>query len=190
VLKEKQQEDKVSWKDQNNEKKFQAYQDESHLNTKTFAKHQGKIAVLTSAMKKIFAEQLDHKSEIEQLQNQLDILAVNEDFSDTYQMLSRKLNNFISEGAWREKELFQTKKELEKLRKRQGYSKITRAFMAIGEDPTLANFTSSTIQSGSGDAPDNPNDEQPETEQSEPILQKNTVDSDEFTFGNLTQGGR
>jgi len=188
VLKEKQQENKVSWKDQNNKKKFQAYQDESHLNTKTFAKHQGKIAVLTSAMKKTFAEQLDCKSEIKQLQNQLDILAVNEDFSDTYQMLSRKLNNFISEGAWREEELFQTKKELEKLRKRQGYSKITRAFMAIGKDPTLANFTSSIIQSGSGDALDNPNDEQPETEQSEPILQKNTVDSDEFTFGNFSQG--
>jgi len=92
---------------------------------------------------------LNRESEIEQLQKQLDILAVNEDFSDTYQMLSRKLNNLISEGAWREKELFQTKKELEKLRKRQGYSKIARAFMAIGEDPTLANITSSIIHSNS-----------------------------------------
>jgi len=51
-------------------------------------------------------------------------------------MLSRKLNNLITEGAWREKELIQTKKELDKLRKRQGFSKIARAFMAIGEDPT------------------------------------------------------
>jgi len=188
VLQEKLHENKVSRKNQNNKTKFQASQDESYLNTKTFAKHQGKIAVLTSAMQKIFAEQLDRESEIEQLQKQLDILAANEDFSDTYQMLSRKLNNLISEGAWREKGLFQTKKELEKLRKRQGYYKIVRAFMAIGEDPTLANITSSIIQSSSGDAPDNPNNEHPEPEQSEPIVQKNTVDSDEFTFGNFSQG--
>jgi hypothetical protein len=188
VLQEKLHENKVSRKNQNNKTKFQASQDESYLNTKTFAKHQGKIAVLTSAMQKFFAEQLDRESEIEQLQKQLDILAANEDFSDTYQMLSRKLNNLISEGAWREKELFQMKEELEKLRKRQGYSKIARAFMAIGEDPTLANITTSIIQSGSGDILDNGNNKQPETEQSEPIVQKNTVDSNEFTFGNFSQG--
>ncbi len=149
VLKEKLPENKISRKTQNNKTKFQASQDDSYLNTKTFAKHQEKIAVLTSAMQKFFAEQLVHESEIEHLQKQLDILAVNEDFSDTYQMLSRKLNNLISEGAWREKGLFQTKKELEKLRKRQGYSKIARALMAIGKDPTLANITYSIIHSNS-----------------------------------------
>jgi hypothetical protein len=98
-------------------------------------------------------------------------------------MLSRKLNNLITEGAWREKELIQTKKELDKLRKRQGFSKIARAFMAIGEDPTLANITTSLLQSNSGDTQDNVNVDQPE-----PINLKKTADSEEFTIGDLSQG--
>jgi hypothetical protein len=52
------------------------------------------------------------------------------------------------------------------------FSKIARAFMAIGEDLTLANVTTSTIRSNSGDNQD-------------PI---NATDSEEFTIGNLSQG--
>ena len=104
MLQDKQQEHKVSWRDQNIRKKFQAYQDASYLNVKTFGKHQGKIATLTKTMKEIFEEQLNRESEIENLQKHLDVLAINEDFSDSYQTLSRKLNNLIPEGAWKEKD--------------------------------------------------------------------------------------
>jgi hypothetical protein len=79
--------------------------------------------------------------------------------------------------------LIQTKKELDKLRKRQGFSKIARAFMAIGEDPTLANITTSLIQTNSGDTQDNVT-----VEQLEPINSKNTADSEDFTIGDLSQG--
>jgi hypothetical protein len=82
ILKEKQQEKKVSWKDQNNKKKMQTYQDESYLNAKTFGKHQQKIAALTKTMKEILEEQLNRESEIEHLQKHLDVFAINEDFSD------------------------------------------------------------------------------------------------------------
>jgi hypothetical protein len=133
-------------------------------------------------MKEIFDEQLNRESEIQNLQKHLDILAINEDFSDSYQMLSRKLNNLITEGAWKEKELIQTKKELDKLRKRQGFSKKARAFKAIGEDSTLANITTSIIQTNSGDTQDNVT-----VDQLEPINSKNTADSEEFTIGDLSQ---
>jgi hypothetical protein len=182
MLQDKQQEHKVSWREQNIRKKFQAYQDASYLNVKTFGKHQGKIATLTKTMKEIFEEQLNRESEIENLQKHLDVLAINEDFSDSYQKLSRKLNNYlITEGAWKEKELIQTKKELDKLRKCQVFSKIARAFMAIGEDPTLANITTSVIQTNSGDTQDNVT-----VDQLEPINSKNTADSEEFTIGDLS----
>jgi hypothetical protein len=98
-------------------------------------------------------------------------------------MLSRNFNNLITEGAWREKELIQTKKELDKLRKHQGFSKVARALMAIGEDPTLANITTSIIQSNSGDNQDNVN-----VDQTEPLDSKNTANSEEFTIGDLSQG--
>ncbi len=55
-------------------------------------------------MKEIFDEQLNRESEIQNLQKHLDVLAINEDFSDSYQTLSRKLNNLIPEGAWKEKD--------------------------------------------------------------------------------------
>lgn len=77
--------------------------------------------------------------------------------------------------------MIQTKKELDKLRKRQGFSKIARAFMAIGEDPTLANITTSVIQTNSGDTQDNVT-----VDQLEPINSKNTADSEEFTIGDLS----
>ena len=76
MLKEKQQENKVSWKAQNKKKIFQAYQDESYLNAKTFDKHQEKIATLTKTMKEIFEELLTRESEIENLQKHLDVLAI------------------------------------------------------------------------------------------------------------------
>jgi len=87
----------------------------------------------------------------------------------------------ITEGAWKEKELIQTKKELDKLQKCQGFSKIACAFMAIGEDPTLANITTSVIQTNSGDTQDNVT-----VDQLEPINSKNTADSEEFTIGDLS----
>ncbi len=71
------------------------------------------------------------------------------------------------------------------MRKHQGFSKIARAFMAIGEDPTLANVTTSIIQSNSGDNQDNvesPNDSKPSA------IPINATDSEEFTIGNLSQG--
>ncbi len=67
-------------------------------------------------MKKIFVEHLGHETKIENLQKHLDVLAVNNDFSESYQIISWKLNKLITEGAWRGKGLIHTKKELDKLR--------------------------------------------------------------------------
>ncbi len=43
-------------------------------------------------------------------------------------------------------------KEFNKLRKHQGFSRIARAFMAIGEDPKMANISASIIQKESNDS--------------------------------------
>jgi hypothetical protein len=136
-------------------------------------------------MKEIFNEQLEREVNIDSLQKHLDVLAVNNDFSESYHFIAKKLSKQINKGAWREKELIHIKKQLDRLRKHQGFSKIARAFMAIGEDPTLANVTTSIIQSNSGDNQDNvesPNDSKPSA------IPINATDSEEFTIGNLSQG--
>ena len=62
--------------------------------------------------------------------------------------------------------------------------------MAIGEDPGLANVMASIIQSNSGDNQDNAINEVPtelldSNSSANPI---NTTDSEEFTYGNHSQG--
>jgi hypothetical protein len=51
----------------------------------------------------------------------------------------------------KDKEIQRTKKQLDELLKRQGFFKIARAFMAVGEDPNLAEVTSSIVQTSSSE---------------------------------------
>lgn len=74
------------------------------------------------------------------------------------------------------------------MRKRQGFSKIAHAFMAIGEDPEVANVSASIIQSNSGDNQDTAVEAAFPLNSNPPINPINTTDSEDFTIGNLSQG--
>jgi len=123
----------------------------------------------------------------------LDVPAVNNNFLKSYHFIAKKLSKEIDKGAWKEKELIHIKKQLDRLRKRQGFSKIARAFMAIGEDPALVNITNSIIQSNSGENQDNaesPTDNvvMPESEPNSSAIPINATESEDFTVGILSQG--
>jgi hypothetical protein len=173
-------------------KKYQAFQDESYLNAKLFRKHQQKITVLTKTMKGILDEQLEREANIEDLKKHLDVLAVNNNFSKPYHFIAKQLSKEIDKGAWKEKELIHIKKQLDRLRKRQGFSKIARAFMAIGEDPALVNITNSIIQLNSGENQANAESPidvmMPESEPISSAIPINTTESEDFTIGDLSQG--
>ncbi len=65
---------------------------------------------------------------------------------------------------------------------------MAHAFMAIGEDPELANESASIIQSNSGDNQDTAVDAVFPLNANPPINPINTTDSEDFTIGNLSQG--
>jgi hypothetical protein len=110
-----------------------------------------KMEELLKTLKDQFQDKHKREKRERDLRTKLDLLAVNDKFDSTYQILSKKLNDCISQGVWKDKEIQRTKKQLDELRKRRGFSKIARAFMAVGEDPNLAEITSSILQSSSGE---------------------------------------
>jgi hypothetical protein len=123
----------------------------------------------------------------------LDVLVVNNNFSKSYHFIAKQLSKEIDKGAWKEKELIHIKKQLDRSRKRQGFSKIAHAFMAIGEDPALVNITNSIIQSNSGENQDNAespidNVVMPESEPNSSAIPINATESEDFTIGDLSQG--
>jgi len=95
------------------------------------------------------------------------------------------------------KAIIKTQKELNKVRKHQGFSRIVRAFMAIGEDPKMANISASFIQKESTNS-SSTNKSSPKNATGDPTssiaasiqplptnaLIKNT--SDDFSFGFLS----
>jgi hypothetical protein len=134
-----------------------------------------KIEQLLKILNSQLQDQNKRENREQSLRTKLDLLSVNDRFGDTYQTLSKKLNDCITQGVWKDKEIQRTKKQLNELRKRQGFSKIARAFMTVGEDPTLAKITSSLIQTTSSDNSNNNGDVPP-------IEDPPTKSSDEFSF--------
>jgi hypothetical protein len=160
-------------------------------------KIQSTINDMTAQLKSLSEEKCSHQERINELQRKLDLPAVHEKFSSTYHNLSKKLNALIKKDAWRMKAIIKTQKELNKVRKHQGFSRIVRAFMAIGEDPKMANISASFIQKESTNS-SSTNKSSPKNATGDPTssiaasiqpppknaLIKNT--SDDFSFGFLS----
>jgi len=110
----------------------------------------------------LLAEHLDSKK---QRQAREDYYRMKSDFrrsqnmiDETYHIIARKLNDFITEGAWLDKEIIKIQKKIDKIRKEQGNTRVVRAFMTVAftlpNDPasTIANVSTSLIQTTSDDS--------------------------------------
>jgi len=63
------------------------------------------------------------------LQDELTYLKQNDAHYDTVGECQEELSSMITEGAWIEKKLIQLSRKIDNLRKRQGFTKVARAFM-------------------------------------------------------------
>lgn len=150
------------------------------------------ITRLTETLKSLLDEQRKGQNQEGYYRTKLKFLKSQNKFDETYQILSKKLSDFITEGAWRNKEIIHLKKRIAKLRKGQGFSRIARAFMAFADDPSnenttlIANVSSSIIQTNSGDSNEvNPDPAIPPLSSGniDPIIPEEV---DEFTFSNVS----
>lgn len=75
----------------------------------------------------------------------INLLEQQEGYHQTKCSIARKISDNITENVQNEKEIVRSKQKLSKLRQRQGYSRVERAFMVVEEDQLLANASISVI---------------------------------------------
>jgi hypothetical protein len=108
------------------------------------------------------------------LQDELTYLKQNDAHYDTVGECQEELSSMITEGAWIEKKLIQLSHKIDNLRKRQGFTKVARAFMTttIHNDEPFQ-VTTSLIHS-------NPSEEQNQVNNSNPNEEQDQTTNDPF----------
>jgi hypothetical protein len=120
----------------------------------TNGKVQDEINTLTNNLKMLLQQTNEREKREMDIRWKLDLLSIHDKFSLNYHTFSRKLNDSITEGAWKEKEISSIRKKLNELCKCQGYSKIAHAFMALGKDSDpnkITEITASIVHTSSGE---------------------------------------
>jgi hypothetical protein len=112
-------------------------------------KIQQEIEFLQKILASQFQEQQNRQLHFDSLQATLQRIIKKGTPSNTYHVLSKELSQLISDSAWNDKALVNTKQKLNQLRKRQSFTKVERAFVAISEDPNYRNVTESFINPSS-----------------------------------------
>jgi hypothetical protein len=112
---------------------------------------QRKINLMKAKLQEQLKQHIESKKEHKNLLRRLQLLQNREGYEQSKRNIARKINNNITESVWNEKEIIRNKQKINKLRQRQGYSRIERAFMALDEDPLLTNVTASVINATNSD---------------------------------------
>ncbi len=107
---------------------------------------QRKLHTMETKLQEQFGHVLKAEKVRQHLSRKLQLLNQHDGCNQAKRNLEKKLSDNITENVWKEKELVRNKQKISKLRHRQGYSRVERAFMALGEDPLFANISASVIQ--------------------------------------------
>jgi hypothetical protein len=143
---------------------------------------QRKLHSLESKLKMQFDQHIQADKERQNLSRKLHLLNEQEGYHQTKSNLAKRLSENITAYVWNEKELVRNKRKISKLRQRQGYSRVERAFMALDEDPIFTNVSTSVIHPSNSDKGDDNNRVPPATASATTIKPSRSGDDEDFSL--------